>query len=421
MRPSHRGDAVKAGVALCLALGLAVPALADTAADRFAPKRGFSTATWVEWHSVADMLSTPGFLDIYPDYARHLPAGSFARLAQQGFDTVRIAADPSPLLALESTARQDGLLVNLRQRVVEAQAAGLKVILDLHSYPHVGETGDIDAILKTPAKFAAYLRMVRRVGQRLADLDPDRTALEVMNEPTQDCAAIAANPGTSDWPVKLAQLHDTARKAAPKLPLVLSGACWGGSKGLSVLDPAALHDDNVIWSFHSYDPFTFTHQGADWTASPLVFLHGLPYPPTRLTDAEAARLVAEAVARAKASKGLIARAATERVLAQIVADYRASSPADLAAPIAEAVSWADAHAIPHDRLLLEEFGALWFAEAGQKLDPASHNRFLTAKREAAEAAGIGWAVWSLSGNFAIADADFHLYPGVCVALGLTPC
>lgn len=409
--------------ALTWALGLAstCAAAADTAADRFAPKRGFSTDVWVVWKTVPDMVATPGFLDIYPDYPRTLPEGSFARLQGQGFDTLRIAADPAPLLALAGSAREEGLLANLRLRVLEAQAAGLKVILDLHTFPHPGQTGDIAAILASPTRFAAYLQMVGQVARRIADLNPDITALEVMNEPSQDCHVITNNPAASDWPAKLAQLHAVARAAAPRLPLVLSGACWGSPQALAVLDPAVLHDDNVIWSFHSYDPFEFSHQGAGWTDSPLMFLHDLPYPPALLTDASVAQIVAQAVVRAKAATGPVAAAATPAALLQIVTAYRTSPVDATSAPVAVATAWADAHGIPRARVLMGEFGALWVSDLDRLSDPASHNRFLAAKRGAAEAAGIGWAVWSYSGNFGITDPAGVIDPGVCASLGLTPC
>ena len=408
---------------LCTAvwLGGMLPAAAETAADRFAPKRGFSTDIWVQWMNTHDLVTTPGFLDIYPDYPRTLPAGAFAKLRAQGFDTVRIAADPSPLLALAGTAREAGLLTNLRQRVLEAQAAGLKVVLDLHTYPHAGDVGDIDGILASTAKFAAYLRMVAKVAAKIADLNPDITAFEVMNEPTQDCDAIHSDPTKSDWPAKLKRLHDTARNAAPKLPLVLSGACWGGSKGLSVLDPAPLADDNVLWSFHTYDPFIFTHQGASWTNSIQMFLMGLPFPPSRVTDAIQGKAVTAARVRAAASTNPLAAQATRPALRQMVMDYRQGPSDAISASITEATTWADARGIPHSRLFLGEFGALWVDDAGSRMDPGSHNRFLSAKRLAAEAAGVGWAVWSFSGNFGITDQKARLYPGVCIALGMDKC
>ena len=51
---------------------LAQTALAQTAADQFHPKRGLNFDIWVQWMDTKDMLNTPGFLDIYPDWRTHV-------------------------------------------------------------------------------------------------------------------------------------------------------------------------------------------------------------------------------------------------------------------------------------------------------------------------------------------------------------
>ena len=86
---------------------------------------------------------------------------------------------------------------------------------------------------------------------------------------------------------KLKLLHYAARSATSRLTLILSGACWGGSEGLAKLNPKDFADDNVIWSFHSYDPFILTHQGATWTGDFMPHVYGLPFP---LHDADRVEL-----------------------------------------------------------------------------------------------------------------------------------
>ena len=51
----------------------------------------------------------------------------------------------------------------------------------------------------------------------------------------------------------------------PQHTIVTSGPNWGGIDGLKKLK--LLPDKNVIYSFHCYDPFTFTHQGATWSSA----------------------------------------------------------------------------------------------------------------------------------------------------------
>jgi endoglucanase len=45
------------------------------------------------------------------------------------------------------------------------------------------------------------------------------------------------------------------------------------------IDPREFPDDNLIWTFHSYEPFLLTHQGATWAGDFIPYVTGLPYPP----------------------------------------------------------------------------------------------------------------------------------------------
>lgn len=406
-------------------LGLTVLSLGEgeTAADAFNPKRGMNTEIWVDWLTLDEMLTTPGFLEVYPDYPRHMPPDRLARLPAEGFDFLRIAVDPAPLLALAGTDREDGLLAQLRLRVEEAQAVGLKVILDLHTHPK-GEDFDVEWALANDENFAAYVAMAGRVAATLDGLPPESTALQLMNEPTQDCDALSSeDPSAATWAPRLKQLHAGARAQAPELPLVLSGACWGGAWALSFLDPTQIDDANVLWSVHSYDPFSYSHQGVPWTDDILQFLSGIPYPPSMLDDATAERLVDEALERAAASDSPLAGEATEDALMAILDYYREEGDDAVSYPLEEAAVWADTYGIPRNRIVLDEFGGVWIDEAGAEFDADGHMRHIDEKRRAAEERGIGWAVWSWRGNMRVgaADGSYDLDPRVCVALGLPPC
>ncbi len=58
--------------------------------------------------------------------------------------------------------------------------------------------------------------------------------------------------------------------------IVVTGAGWGSYNNLKAL--GRYRDDNLIYSFHFYDPFMFTHQGASWTNPSMVPLAGVPFP-----------------------------------------------------------------------------------------------------------------------------------------------
>ena len=397
---------------------LAQTALAQTAADQFHPKRGLNFDIWVQWMDTKDMLNTPGFLDIYPDWRTHVSVTAINALPAQGYDFARLPMDPAPLLALGPGQPQDALIAQIASTAALVQASGLKVIIDMHSFPRPNEAWGVDTILSDPALFAAYTTLIGRVAASLNGMDPTRTAFEPMNEPTNDCDAIWGD-AVPQWPAQLTALYTEARRHAPDLPLVLSGACWGGPEGLAALTP--LPDANILYSFHSYTPFLFTHQGADWTSGLESILHHLPYPPTLLTGDTPRDLARDASRWARAEKIQTDPPATQANLMRAFAEYRQDPDGQVSRAAQIAAAWADAHAIPRNRLLLGEFGA-HRTDDDTPADAASRARFLRAKSLSASALGIGWAVWSWSGNFGVAEdtPNRRPDPAICRALGL-PC
>jgi hypothetical protein len=409
-------------IALICLLCVGQPALAQTAADRFAPKRGLNLEIWNEWLTADEMVARPGFLDIYPDWRGVVPDGAIAELRARGFDFLRLPMDPAPLLRLGPGPEQDALIAQIVTTAREVQATGLKVIVDMHSIPRPDESWGTDDIVGDPALFDAHVALVARVGAALHGLDPTRTAFELLNEPTGDCDAIYGG-GPMTWPAQLARLHAAARAAAPDLPLILSGACWGGADGLAVLDPADYADDNLLWSFHSYDPFLFTHQAASWTGGTLPFFADIPYPPASLDDDLAASLAGDAETRVKDGYITSDTPVTRADLDAEMVRYRSLPPDVISAELRRAADWADRHGIPRNRLILGEFGAIREDMTGRRFENTNRAGFLDDKRSAAEDLGIGWAVWVWSGSFGIVedDATRRMAPEICTALGLSGC
>src|SRR5262249_34090440 len=106
--------------------------------------------------------------------------------------------------------------------------------------------------------FARYLDLVAVVAACLDRMDPSRVAFEPLNEPPQDCTS-------ADWPALQLRIMRAARSAAPRHTLIPTGACGSMIAGLEALQP--VDDPNVIYTFHFYEPYVFSHQGAPWMRS----------------------------------------------------------------------------------------------------------------------------------------------------------
>jgi len=91
---------------------------------------------------------------------------------------------------------------------------------------------------------------------------------EILNEPNTLLA--------SDWAKIQTKVVDSIRAYDSIHTIIVTGADWGGISGLTALKK--LDDPNLIYSFHFYDPFLFTHQGASWTSPSMVDLGGVPFP-----------------------------------------------------------------------------------------------------------------------------------------------
>ena len=103
---------------------------------------------------------------------------------------------------------------------------------------------------------------------------PAGLAFELLNEPKDAATTEVVNP-------IYAETIRQIRRVAPKRTIFVGPGRWN-----SVLELPKLRlpddDQNLIVTVHNYDPFYFTHQGADW-AGPDTKVTGIlfPGPPDR--------------------------------------------------------------------------------------------------------------------------------------------
>jgi endoglucanase len=347
-----------------------------------------------------------------PSYA--LRFDEVQTLRRTGFDFVRLAVDPGPFLQFKSS-RRDALDRILMERVQLILSAGLAVIVDFHpsdmqpDYTARALTQGIE----TPV-FRDYLRLVERTARLLGRLHSRRTALELLNEP----------PIPPDrWQPMLEAAYAAARRGSADLLLVLEGGNEASAAALMGMRTAPFAADReVLYSFHYYDPYQFTHQGAPWNAA--RYLADVPYPARArpLSDSlEASAAVIAATRLPRAEQLLADLDAQQRLRSYWNSGFDGSAIAQAFDRIDD---WARARDLPPDRILLGEFGAretMPQRDGGRAAERAQW--FRDASRQAA-IHGFGWAVWAYRGNggFALARSENSddIEPNVAKALGLTP-
>jgi endoglucanase len=401
------------GLAAALVVGTSAPASVCAAEGPIPLKRGVSIHEWLNW---APLTSTGDYKwPPYRDMAAWGSTDDFSRIKALGFDFVRLSVDPGPLLASEG-ARRDVVVGRLEDAVRAVTSSGLKAVLDLHPVSQVKAWSA--AAIEDPADpeiRERYKSAVSSLAGMLARVGTDKAALELMNEPQYyPCDG----SGGREWEAVLTGLVRAARKAAPDLTLVVTGACGGNVTGLVQLDPARLGDDRLLYSFHFYEPHGFTHQGTTKSR----YVKGAPWP---VTDKEMAlsRVYSELLVD---DKELNPRERSEK-LGQTSRHLEKYASGDwnedtLRARFGQVRAWAEEHGIAGNRLILGEFGAM--AENGWRGGALDAHRFLwlDAVRREADSLGAAWAYWEYANphGMSLMSPDEMRHPDriALIALGL---
>ncbi len=394
------GTMIKTLVAALLALGsLSVPAGAAT----FAMKRGLNLDQWVTWPTEDKWGDRQAILP-YPEWRKFLSEDDLKALKGAGFDFLRMPVDPSPFLSDRTAALRDDLYTSVLDSARTINRAGLKVIVDLHLIPAGGNRKiGMSEVMNDTAVFDAYAELVRKMARTLAGEDPKQVALELMNEPTVDCG----ENGSNLWPDRQKQLFAAARASATRLTLILTGGCYSNAESLSKIDPKTIADDNIIWTFHSYDPFLLTHQGATWAGDFIQYVTGLPYPLTAVPRPELNVTLDTIRDRIRAEAPWARQSGLLAYLDEQVAtmDSPQKLVAVMDAPFATVESWARANGIRPENITLGEFGMIRKEYGNGFVMPARYRAaYVRDMIGRAEAHGFSWSVWSYGGAFGIVDA-----------------
>ncbi len=177
-----------------------------------------------------------------------LEAWNFRRIKDGGFDSVRMpvrwheyAADTPPYTI------DPGFFDRVEWAINQALTNDLIIVFNMHHY---------DPLYANPAaEKEKFLAMWRQIAERFKDMPNDKVVFEILNEPHDKLTA-------SLWNDYLREAHAIIRESNPDRYLMIGSAEWGGLAAMNTLQLP--DDDKLIFTVHYYEPFQFTHQGAEW-------------------------------------------------------------------------------------------------------------------------------------------------------------
>ncbi|GAA4097159.1 glycoside hydrolase family 5 protein [Mucilaginibacter panaciglaebae] len=136
---------------------------------------------------------------------------------------------------------------------------GIKLIIDYH----YGELNDNNYLTQTPRIINVWLTVAKRYIKQ----SPDDVFFELYNEPPHMSPQI--------WKDAAYNIVTALRKVDKKRTFIVGASNFNSIYELSRTERMA--DENIIYTVHFYEPFLFTHQGANWVGDQ-VATTGVPFP-----------------------------------------------------------------------------------------------------------------------------------------------
>lgn len=182
---------------------------------------------------------------------RKIADDDFQIIAKAGFNTIRLpvrwsthAGDAAPYTI------DPEYMKRVKHVVGNARAAGLNVILNSHHFEEIHSD-------PSDANIAKLAGMWTQIAAAFADQPNDKLWFEIENEPHDKF-------NDSNLLKVLTSALNAIRTSNPARPIIIGGEFWSGIDSLKTLK---LPDDpNIVPTFHYYEPFDFTHQGATWVS-----------------------------------------------------------------------------------------------------------------------------------------------------------
>jgi len=266
----------------------------------------------------------------------------FYLLMDAGFHSIRIPIRWSAHAQTTAPYTIDATFLDRIDWVVEKTLEqGMIAVINMHHYEEIFEDPE--------AHKNRFKHIWAQIAEHYKEYN-EKLIFEILNEPHDQINS------TRIWNAYFPEILDTIRVSNPERNVIVGPGSWNSIHEIpNLVFPE--NDRHLIATFHYYEPFQFTHQGAEWVDGSTAWM-GTPW-------------TATASQRSKIDQDFL-----------------------------KAKAWSDAHNRP---VYMGEFGAYSQADMTSRIIWTDY----VARR--AEAMGFSWAYWEFGAGFGIYDRDNRIW------------
>lgn len=233
-------------------------------------EKGMGIGGWLtnykRFNVLPDKWRGPLSIGDFEHFESYITEKDVQYIASLGLDHIRVGFDQIVLEEKPGVYRER-IFVLIDRFIEWCEKYDLNVVLNLHKA--IGNYCDIkeDVSLMDDRKLQDHFVLFWREFERRYHKKPS-IAFELLNE-VRDVDPVIWND-LVDRTVK------AIRKMNPTRKIIVGSTCWNSAGKLK--DLHLYEDDNIIYTFHFYGPFAFTHQRGVLQASPLYYNRIMAYP-----------------------------------------------------------------------------------------------------------------------------------------------
>ncbi len=199
------------------------------------------------WEPPEDLLKT----DITP---------KLNLIKQLGFKTVRLPVAFDMFLQTNSSNFQTALLDKVGDAYNTCEKLGLSLIITYH-YGKVYYGSD-----NRISERDRIMWMWKQMQNKFKGMGYQNLFFELYNEPTEE---------RTSWKEDITYLVNGLRWEEKDRFYIIGGTNYNNADEL--LDLGKLNDEKILYTIHFYEPYIFTHQGAEWIKDH-TYVTNIPYP-----------------------------------------------------------------------------------------------------------------------------------------------